>query len=436
MQCPSCGQTLSDTAKFCKFCGTTVTPAAAVTAPAPAPPPQPPPVQPPQTTPPPIAAPAAQPTPPPPKPAPAPLHQPKPAKNKSGKPIIILMLVVVVITGSIVFVHWWNGRNNDTPGAAPHTIIPYVPGEIDDSMIPVLRVAAIMVLDDSAFFTNPDPASYIVHALNTTPNQRYSISYIDLLNLLVDIFPMSSGDFSLELIESLEARSDALFDKFEMNEAYEFQTTDWQDLSIHITFQYQREDEMFIFFAATQTNPLTGDSYFLGHFEAVLQYNTVGLFTKWQLIDEPVLVNKTVVELLETDYIRRNILGAENVTDGDLSTVALLPRDKMEGTPFEFNIIMGDRFNGIVITAGVHDTLENYEAFAQPTFLEVRVEYDDSSSEEFRIALDVIGFQEYPKAVILHDRQFIEKNVSEVLIVITEASGTQDFIAIAEITIF
>ena len=210
--------------------------------------------------------------------------------------------------------------------------------------------------------------------------------------------------------------------------------TVWQDLFIHITQQIERQDSVIFRFAATQGQEYY-NMYLLGQFEAELRQVKDGGATKWQIAGDPKWAEPTVV-LEPSEHVLSNVYDPWSLTDGDFLTVALLPREGVEDIPLRF-IPRGDdpfNFNGLEIVSKVHDTQENFDAFAQPIWIEVRISYLGSIGvgDMYETPIDVVKFQEYPAAIIFDSAY---ENVLEVSINIVSATA-QDYIAIAEITIF
>jgi hypothetical protein len=127
--------------------------------------------------------------------------------------------------------------------------------------------------------------------------------------------------------------------------------------------------------------------------------------------------------------------GNATVTDSDPSAFTLIPNDMKIDCNLDFMMPEGGSFtfNGIVVNAGVHDTEENYDAYAQPTLLSVEIIYDDGFADFIDIPLSVCEFQSAPEAYVFLDSY---ENVQTVAFYIVNASGEQEYIAISEVSIF
>ena len=196
------------------------------------------------------------------------------------------------------------------------------------------------------------------------------------------------------------------------------------DTTIHITSRRESEGSYVVDFAVTQfTN---GKQYLVGKYTVNTEND--------DLTNEDF---ENAVEITQPDIIlldSYDILGENALTDGDKTTVTLI----LTETKDEYLLTFGASdsrlftFNGIEITGGVHDTLDNYNTYAKPTGITGILEAG-GQIQRFTLPIDVSEFQSYPTVVILPEPF---EDVTEITFYISSADGSQEYIAVSEISIF
>ncbi len=193
----------------------------------------------------------------------------------------------------------------------------------------------------------------------------------------------------------------------------------WQNLSVHVTYQ----SESYCDFAVTAEQD--GKRRLLAQLAVDLSggdgsYTASNVDWHWETValtyDEGLIYNEN-----------------DSVTNADPSAITLIPNETENYMAFSRNDAEPFTLNGVMVTAGVHDTQENYDAYAQPTLLDCTVSFADGSTESFTIPLDICEFQGYPTAYVLPEP--IE-NAREITLTVTQTSGEQGYIAIGEISFF
>ena len=126
-----------------------------------------------------------------------------------------------------------------------------------------------------------------------------------------------------------------------------------------------------------------------------------------------------------------DIWGDELLTDSNNLTIGLVRGDMF----FEFARpdIEPFTFNGLEINNGIHDTRENYDAYAQPTHIEGYVTYSNGDTDRIQLPIDVCAYQGYPTTAVMSEPYY---DVVAFAFRVVETSGTQEYMAISEITIY